>query len=187
MQRVDALRHQVDDHWQIPREEALLLAQLVRIGRFRSLCEIGTSYGFSALHLAAAAAECGGRLHSIDVNPKKSAAARQHLQEGGLADHVTLHTGDAREILKTLKPDDLFDFAFIDAAKDESIAYFEVLCPLLAPRAVLVTDNATTHAQALASFVARLRSLEAMRSCTVAVGNGFELSVWQRDEGAGRQ
>ncbi len=59
--RVD-LRATVDDHWQIPREEALLLAQLVSIGRFVSICEIGTSYGFSTLHLAAAAA-CGTRSH----------------------------------------------------------------------------------------------------------------------------
>jgi predicted O-methyltransferase YrrM len=179
--QVDALRHQVDDHWQIPRDEALLLAQLVRIGRFRSLCEIGTSYGFSTLHLAAAAAEHGGHVHTIDINPNKTDAARRHLRQAGLADHVTLHTGDAREVLATLRPDDPFDFAFIDAAKDQSTAYFEALCPHLARRAVLVTDNAVTHAQALATFVAMLRAQPGMRSCTAAVGNGFELSIWQRD------
>ena len=31
--QVDQLRQQVDDHWQIPADEAALLAQLVRIGR----------------------------------------------------------------------------------------------------------------------------------------------------------
>ncbi len=59
--RVDRLRDQVDDHWQIPRDEAMVLAQLVRVGRCVSICEIGTSYGFSTLHLAAAASEHGGR------------------------------------------------------------------------------------------------------------------------------
>ena len=44
--RVDRLRDQVEDHWQIPRDEALVLAQLVRIGRCISICEIGTSYVF---------------------------------------------------------------------------------------------------------------------------------------------
>ncbi len=180
MDRVDALRHQVDDHWQIPLDEALLLAQLVRIGRFRSLCEIGTSYGFSTLHLAAAAAGHGGRLHSIDVNPRKTDAARRHLCEAGLDDHVTLHTGDARQVLTALQPDEPFDFAFIDAAKEQSSGYFEALRPLLADRAVLVTDNAVTHAEALRPFIAMLRSVEGMRTCTVPVGNGFELSLWQR-------
>lgn len=180
MDRVDALRHQVDDHWQIPRDEALLLAQIVRIGRFRSLCEIGTSYGYSTLHLAAAAAEHGGRVHSIDMNPKKTAAARRHLQEAALAGHVTLHTGDARQVLTTLAPDEPFDFAFIDAAKEQSVAYFESLRPLLADRAVLVTDNAVTHAEALRPFIQMLRSQSGMRTCTVSVGNGFELSMWQR-------
>ena len=55
--QVDRLRDQVDDHWQIPAEEALLLAQLVRLHRAVSLVEIGVSYGFSTLHLAAAASE----------------------------------------------------------------------------------------------------------------------------------
>ena len=93
--RVDRLRDQVDDHWQIPRDEAMLLAQLVRIGRCISICEIGTSYGFSTLHLAAAASEHGGRVHSIDADPKKVKAASESLTAAGLADVVTLHQGDA--------------------------------------------------------------------------------------------
>ena len=88
--RVDRLRDQVEDHWQIPRDEALVLAQLVRIGRCISICEIGTSYGFSTLHFAAAASEHGGRVHSIDADPKKVRAAGESLREAGLAETVTV-------------------------------------------------------------------------------------------------
>ena len=102
--RVDRLRDQVDDHWQIPRDEAMVLAQLVRIGRCVSICEIGTSYGFSTLHLAAAASEHGGRVHSIDADPKKVRAAGESLEEAGLAETVALHEGDARTVLTSLKP-----------------------------------------------------------------------------------
>ena len=86
--RVDALRDQVDDHWQIPRDEARLLAALVLGTRSASLCEIGTSYGFSTLHLAAAAAQNGGHVHTIDINEKKHDAARRHLTEAGLIGNV---------------------------------------------------------------------------------------------------
>jgi hypothetical protein len=39
--RVDRLRDQVDDHWQIPADEARVLAQLISIGGCVSICEIG--------------------------------------------------------------------------------------------------------------------------------------------------
>lgn len=174
---VDGLRHAVDDHYQIPRDEAELLAQLVRIGRCKSICEIGTSYGFSTLYLAAAASGHGGRVHSIDKNPNKTDAANRHLHQAGLARSVTLHNGEAREILKSLEPDFPFDFVFIDADKSQCFEYLEAVWPKLAPSFAIVTDNTTTHAQELATFVAHLRALPATESCHVPVGNGFELTV----------
>lgn len=178
--KVDALRHQVDDHWQIPRDEAMLLAQLVRIGRCVSLLEIGVSYGFSTLHLAAATRLNGGHVHAVDLSPKKIAAARSHLTEAGLIDTVTLHEGDARRLIGQLQPQRPFDFVFIDAVKQQSDAYLDAVLPRLASRAVIVTDNTRSHAKELASFVARLRAMPEASSCGVDVGNGFELTLLDR-------
>ena len=175
--RVDRLRDQVDDHWQIPRDEAMVLAQLVRIGRCVSICEIGTSYGFSTLHLAAAASEHDGRVHSIDADPKKVLAAGENIQEAGLAKFVTVHEGDAGTVLTGIKPLAPFDFVFIDATKAQSDEYLDAVWSKLAPECMLVTDNTTTHTQELAPFVARLRNLPGFTSCGVTVGNGFELTV----------
>jgi predicted O-methyltransferase YrrM len=175
--RVDRLRDEVDDHWQIPRDEAMVLSQLVVIGRCTSICEIGTSYGFSTLHLAAAARRNGGRVHTIDKDPRKVADATANLREAGLDEIVTLHQGVALEVLAAIRPEAPFDFVFIDATKEQSDAYLNAVWPALAPRCILVTDNTTTHADELAAFVARLRSLPGFASCGVAVGNGFELTV----------
>ncbi len=175
--RIDRLRDEVDDHWQIPRDEAMLLAQLVLIGRCRSICEIGTSYGFSTIHLAAAASEHGGRVHSIDANPKKVRAAGESIKEAGLAGVVTLYEGDVRTVLTEIKPQAAFDFVFIDATKEQSNEYLDAVLDKLAPDCVLVTDNTVTHAADLAPFVARLRGLPGFTSCGVTVGNGFELTV----------
>lgn len=180
MDRVDRLRTQVDDHWQIPRDEALVLAQIVRIGRFKSLCEVGVSYGFSTLHLAAAAKEHGGHVHAIDLSDKKIKAATANFTDAGLIDTVSLYLGDAREVLKTLKPKDPIDFAFIDADKPQSHDYLDALWGKLAGRAVLVTDNTGTHPEELADFVKDLRGRPGVRSCGVPVGNGFELSIVER-------
>lgn len=182
--QVDRLRDQVDDHWQIPRDEALLLAQLVRIGRCRSICEIGASYGFSTLHLAAASRCTGGHVHSIDIEPRKVQAAQKHLAMAGLSDQVTLHTGDARQVLQQLQPREPFDLVFIDAVKDQCFDYLQVVWPKLASHAVILTDNTLTHADELASFIAHLRQHPELRSCGVPVGNGLEVSV--RVSGSGR-
>ncbi len=87
-----------------PRDEAALLAQLVRLGRSVSIIEIGASYGFSTLHLAAAALENGGHVHTLEQDPKKVAATTKHLDEAGLIGVTTIYPGDARATLKTMKP-----------------------------------------------------------------------------------
>jgi predicted O-methyltransferase YrrM len=178
--KVDALRHKVDDHWQVPRVEAEVLAQIVRLGHCVSLCEIGTSYGFSTLHLAAATREAGGHVDAFDLDPKKIAAAGAHLAEAGLSATVTLHQGDARQTVRAFHPAKPYDFAFIDATKDQSDGYLDALLPHLAKVAILVTDNTATHAQELAGFVARLRALPGATGCQVPVGNGFDLTVVRR-------
>jgi predicted O-methyltransferase YrrM len=175
--RVDLLREEVDDHWQIPRDEAMLLAQLVRIGRCVSICEIGTSYGFSTLHLAAAAAGYGGHVHSIDRAPRKILAAGANLREAGLDDVVSLYEGDAVEILAGIQLRTPYDFVFIDATKAQCHLYLDSVLGKLASSCTLVTDNTLTHAEELATFVRRLRGLDGFTSCEVAVGNGFELTV----------
>jgi predicted O-methyltransferase YrrM len=175
--RVDRIRFEVDDHYQVPRAEAAVLARLVLIGRSVSICEIGTSYGFSTLHLAAAARAHGGYVHTIDHSPRKVAAASQNIRDAGLSNVVKFYEGDARKVLASLEPSEPFDFVFIDATKEESNGYLDAVWPKLARQCILVTDNTSTHADELAAVVSRLRSLPGFTSCAVTVGNGFELTV----------
>mgnify|MGYP002624476782 CR=1 FL=1 len=178
--RVDAIRHKVDDHWQIPRDEAQVLAGLVLAMGATSICEIGCSYGFSTLHLAGAVAINGGRLHGFDLSEKKVNATTTHLAEAGLQSVATIHHGDARQTVKAFVPERPYDFVFIDATKAQSFGYLEAVTPHLAPRAVLATDNTISHRDELTDFVAHLRALEGAHSVEVPVGNGFELTIVRR-------
>lgn len=175
--RVDALRDQVDDHWQVPRDEAELLAALVLASQSTCICEIGTSYGFSTLHLAAATRQLGGHVHTIDISEKKRDAAARHFADANLGDRITQHLGDARDVLANLSLTDPFDFVFIDAVKQQSFEYLDAVTPKLATRAVIITDNTVTHEKELASFVAHLRALPNAISCGIPVGNGVEMTV----------
>ncbi len=91
-----------------------------------------------------------------------------------------MHLGDARQLLGQVKPDEPYDFVFIDAVKDQSLAYFEALQALLGPRVIIATDNTSTHWDELRTFVEHLRQLPGAQSCAIPVGNGFECTVIER-------
>ncbi len=180
MDKVDDLRNTTDDHMQVSRDQAWLMSQILRIGRCRSMCEIGVSYGYSTLHLAAVAAEHGGRVQAFDISEKKVNAATQHLTEAGLIDRVTIHLGDARQTLPGVEPAEPYDFAFIDANKDQSIEYFQALRDKLAPRCLIVADNTGNLAERMKPFVEMIRSLPGATSCDVPFEHGFELTILER-------
>lgn len=174
--KVDALRDQVDDHWQIPADEARVLAQLVRMCGAKCICEIGSSYGFSTLHLAAAVRDNDGHVYTYDIDPKKRDATQKHLKEAGLADYVTCTLGDARTMLLEVVPNWPYDFLFIDGVKEQSIAYINAVLPRVAETCWVVTDNILTHPEALAPFREELNKLSNGRTCAIPVGNGMEVT-----------
>ncbi len=175
IEQLDALRSSRDDHWQIPRVEGDLLYHIALRARARLIVEIGTSYGFSGLHWAAALRQTGGRLHTIDVSEKKFNSSKETFAAAGVVDLVTNHLGDAQGILATLAGP--IDIAFIDADKPATRAYFDLLWPKVNVGGSVITDNATTHRDELSEFVAYVRGREDASSIEVAVGNGIEWTI----------
>lgn len=145
--------------------EPLLLAQLTREthlqtllprmssghvqGRFLSLLsqlmgprrvlEIGTFCGYATLCLAEGLA-AGGHLHTIEINPEREARIRRYVAAAGLDKRVTLHIGDAHEVLTGLA-DEVWDLVFIDADKRANAAYFEAVIDQVRPGGLLIVDN----------------------------------------------
>ena len=164
-----------DDAWQVPRVEGQLLYQIALAHRAKIIVEVGTSYGFSGLWWAAALRQTGGRLHTIDVNPKKYESSKATFASAGVSDIVTNYLGDAAGILPTM-PDGI-DLAFIDADKPACRAYFDVLWPKVRPGGCVLTDNVTSHKAELADYVAYLRGRRDASSVELPVGNGVEWTV----------
>jgi predicted O-methyltransferase YrrM len=153
---------------------AQLLAVLVRAGRRTRLLEIGTSNGYSTLWLAWAARQTGGRVDSIDLNPDKHALADANLRRAGLRDVVQLHTGDATNLVAALPGP--FDFVFFDADRRSAPAQLALLLPKLSPGALVLHDNALSHPDEIAGYLAALRARPDLDHVLVPVGKGLSLA-----------
>ncbi len=165
----------VDDALPIPREAGQFVHALILATGAKHGLEIGTSYGYSTLWIASALAENGGRLITIDHDPRKTEAARRRLDSAGLASHIEFRTGTALEVLESL--DGSFDFVLNDADKPNCIRYVDRIADKLNARAVVLTDNTVTHPNELADFVKWVRANPDFYSAGVHVGNGMEMSV----------
>jgi len=115
-----------------------LLQTLAWSARARRILEIGMFTGFSALMMAAAL-PADGELITCDVDPDAIAIASSFFARSEHGRKITVREGPALETLKTLSGP--FELIFIDADKDNYIAYYEAALGLLAPHGVIAVDN----------------------------------------------
>ena len=161
----------------VGREAGILLYLLATGARSRRILELGTSYGYSTVWLAAAARTTGGKVQSLELRDFKIEHARQALTRAGLSTRAEFHEGDCLETLKTLPGP--FDFVLLDVWKDLYLPCFELVHPKLAPGGIIVADNMLlpeiVRPQAEA-YRARVRAAGDLDSVLIEIGNGIELS-----------
>src|SRR5690606_29054579 len=104
-------------------EEGRFLQVLVRAIGARKALEIGTLGGYSGIWIARGLVD-GGRLITLEKEPRRAEIAREHFEAAGVADRVEIRTGDAHATLETLTGE-VFDFVFIDAEKTGYPHYYE--------------------------------------------------------------
>ena len=137
--------------------------------------EIGGSRGYSTIWLAAGVRHLGGRVLSIEHDPRKIEAWRRNIAEAGLEGTADLLEGDAKEVVPAI--DDVFDVVFLDAEKDDYEELFQLALPKLEPGALVVADNVLSHQDTLGAYSAARQSDPALESVTVPLDRGLELSV----------
>jgi predicted O-methyltransferase YrrM len=105
-------------------EEGRFLQVLVRACGVTKAVEIGTLGGYSGIWIARGLAP-GGRLITLEKEPRHAEVARAHFASAGVADRVEIRVGDAHKSLHELEAEGPFDFIFIDAEKPGYPAYFK--------------------------------------------------------------
>lgn len=161
----------------IGEEVGDVLASLAVAFGARTIVEIGTSYGFSTLFLAAAAEQTGGTVHTIEIAAEKQAHARAEIEAAGLAHRVTWHLGDALAVLDALPGP--FDFVLIDLWKDLYLPCLERVHPKLAKNGVIAADNIihpTIYRAESNAYRAAVRRLPDLETMLLPIGSGIELS-----------
>lgn len=123
-----------------------LLELISRMIQPRRILEIGTFTGFSALCLAAGMPR-DGHLHTIELRAEDAATAQYFFGQSAYANQISLHLGNAVEIIPGLNEE--WDLVFIDADKLNYIEYYELTLPQLKPGGWMIADNVLFHGQVL--------------------------------------
>ncbi|MGE5222815.1 MAG: O-methyltransferase, partial [Omnitrophica WOR_2 bacterium] len=96
---------------------------LVRASGAKKAVEVGTLGGYSGIWIARGLVP-GGRLITLEKEPRHAQVAQKHFLSAGLDGKVDIHIGDAHQTIKKLTAEGPFDFIFIDAEKDGYQDYF---------------------------------------------------------------
>jgi predicted O-methyltransferase YrrM len=128
---------------QIAPEQGQFIAMLIKLLGARRTLEIGVFTGYSTLAVALALPE-DGHIIACDTNREYTDAARSYWERAGVAHKINLRLAPAQQTLDSLVAEGqagTFDFAFIDADKENYDIYYEHCLQLLHPGGLIVVDN----------------------------------------------
>ncbi|MGI0089342.1 MAG: O-methyltransferase [Nitrosopumilaceae archaeon] len=165
---------------------------ILRAMKARKILEIGTSTGYSTLWFADAIKHnlndtIRKPIITIDENTSKVQRANKNFTEGGVKNIIDIREGQAKSILsKMLKnqnnknDNDLFDFVFIDADKENTIDYFDMCLPMVKVGGIIAVDNMLLpehFASEMTKYANYVRAKPNVQTVTVPVGNGEEITI----------
>lgn len=175
---------------QIGPEQGQFMALLVELIGARSVLEIGTFTGYSALAMAVALPE-NGALVACDVSEEWTAIGRRYWEEAGVGHKIELRLAPALETLDALLAEGragTFDFAFIDADKEGYDAYYERALELVRLGGLIALDNTLwegkvadpaatdVDTEAIRAINAKLALDERVTLSLIPVGDGLTLA-----------
>ena len=168
----------------ITKETGELLNMIIRLKNARNMLEIGMSVGYSTIWCAEAIMENGGKIITIEQNPKKIKRAKENFQDASVTNIITVQEGLAMQVLRELslqeKYKGFFDFVLIDADKENVIEYFDMVLPMVSIGGVIITDNMLypeKYREDMKEYALHIQANQDVRTITSPIGNGEEITV----------
>ncbi len=166
---LEKLRQETASHprsgMQISPEQGQFMRLLVELIGAKKTLEVGVFTGYSSLSVALAL-PADGKIIACDVSEEFTAIARRYWQEAGVADKISLRLAPALETLDQLLATgqaETFDFAFIDADKENYDGYYERSLQLVRPGGLIAIDNVLWSGQ-VADSLNQDESTQAIRA-----------------------
>lgn len=116
------------------------IMKYIKLNQVKSILEIGTAIGYSAILMANANGFC--EITTIERDEKRYKEAVKNVNRSGLDKRIELVYNDAMEVNLG---DNKYDLIFIDAAKGQYIKYFDKFSNYLSDGGVIITDNLKFH------------------------------------------
>jgi len=162
---------------QVSPSQGKLLYLLAKAQGVRTILEVGTLAGYSTIWLGRALPR-GGRLLTLEVNPKHAEVARVNVARAGLGALVEIRLGPAVETLAKLLSDHEgpFDFVFVDADKPNTRTYFDWAVRLSRPGTLIVVDNVVRKGE-LANASSDDPNVRGMRAFLEALASDSRVSA----------
>lgn len=172
----------------IKPEEGRFLQFTARSVGARKALEMGTLGGYSGTWIARGLAP-GGRLITLEVDPRHAKVAQEHFDLAGLADRIEIKVGNAHELLENLTAEAPFDFIFIDAEKPGYANYFDWALENIRVGGVIAAHNAfrggsvagaradDDNSEVMRRFNQRVANEERVISTIFPAGDGTVLAV----------
>jgi len=115
-----------------------LLSMLSKLTNPKSILEIGTYTGYSALCLAEGLQK-EGTLYTIDKNEELFDIQKKYFNKSDYKNQIKQYLGSALDIIPTIN--DTFDLVFIDADKPNYSNYFHAIIGKMNKGGVIISDN----------------------------------------------
>lgn len=176
---------------QIAPEQGQFMALLVALIGARNTLEVGVFTGYSTLCVAGALPD-DGRVVACDVSEEWTSVARRYWKEAGLEGKIDLRLGPAAGTLDSLIENGekgRYDFAFIDADKENYARYYEQCLELVRPGGLIAVDNTlwagsvidfddqSKDTQSIRAFNEALKNDSRIRLSLVPIGDGLTLAL----------
>jgi predicted O-methyltransferase YrrM len=140
----------------VSEEDGRFLRVMIASSGAKRVLEIGGAYGYSAIWIGLGLRETGGRLTTIEFDPERAKVAVAHVRTAGLADIVTVVSGDAFSEIPKL--DGTFDFVFVDAWKPDYKRFLEMVLPRLIPQGLFLAHNVVNKQNEMREFLAAIKN-----------------------------
>jgi predicted O-methyltransferase YrrM len=134
-----------------------IIAHLIQEYKPRSILEIGTLYGYSAILMGSMLPEeNSGKVITIEIDEGSANIARKNIEDAALANKVEVIVGDALEVTPKLRGK--LDMVFLDATKNEYFKYLKFVEKNLGKGSVVVADNVGIFERSMYDYLQYVRN-----------------------------